>query len=133
MNETNWFLCPPNSGGSRGLKFVCSPNNDESEGVWVRLHGLPVGFTVMIHSKSRFRQEEMLFSDEVTFLGKPEARRLWDALIQMGWTQHAYPKFKADSCGSGMVHDTPVLLKEKYITISTVQQNTPNTQIALDA
>lgn len=132
MNETKWFLCPPDSGGSRGLKFGCSPNNDESEGVWVRLHGLPVGFTVMVHSKSRFRQQEMLFSDEVTFLGKPEARRLWDALIQMGWTQHPYPApvptlERPIGYRSAMQYDNSVL------PISTSQQNTPNTQIALDA
>ena len=127
MNETKWFLCPPDSGGSRGLKFGCSPNNDESEGVWVRLHALPVGFTVMVHSKSRFRQQEMLFSDEVTFLGKPEARRLWDALIQMGWTQHPYP-------APVPTLERPADYRSKMVyDISTVQQNTPNTQIALDA
>lgn len=86
----------------------------------------------MVHSKSRFRQQEMLFSDEVTFLGKPEARRLWDALIQMGWTQHPYPApvptlERPIGYRSAMQYDNSVL------PISTSQQNTPNTQIALDA
>ena len=129
MNETKWFLCPSDSGGSRGIKFGCQPNNDESEGVWVRLHGLPVGYTVAVRSKSRFSLQDLVFTDDVLFLGKSEARRLWDALIQMGWTQHSYPD------------PMPVLeriigyrSKMTYeVVLPTSQHNTPNTQIALDA